>query len=620
MVLCRAKARNKRFSGAACFFCHRRHRLRRRRLRQRSPPPTRRSASNIGPRQPAKPEKQGISRSSPELIPKCAGTCFSRYCLSRSYLGRRHRRIAAEQLNAHLRQAQIHLDQENYTGMVDELQKAIAIHDQIPGAFYQLGLAYFQLGQIQEAEEAFLKELEFDPPDPYSLYYLGRIRLTNGDVEEAIGRFEQVLRIGKLLDVQRRLAGAYLSVDKVDQAAALLEPAVEAQPEQGDLHYLLGRAYRKKGRDADARREFQLAELWKNKHQDEIRLIMEVRRILREKKRDDALRVVGELRTTADEHILLSLGMALGQHGLHREALPILQAAVERNPEYAEAHYNIGRAHAVLSNPAESIQHLRKAVELRPELYEARSLLGTTLVQLGENEEAIRNLRAAAEIRPDNVRLLTMLSLQYLQERYYDEAIKTLERAITVDSQNADLHFLLIQAHHQNHDFERALAISERTRVQFPEVARSYLHVGMQLDHMGRFQEARPHLETALAREPKLFEARILLGEVLLKLGLREESIAEFRAALSQDPNLIHAYAGLGKALIQLKRYEETAAMMEKAVRIDSRLASIHLYLSQSYRALGKLAEAKEEAAIFTRLNRERAKARDKDVERTYAP
>jgi tetratricopeptide (TPR) repeat protein len=524
------------------------------------------------------------------------------------------------ELDAHLRQAQIHLEQENYKGVVDELRKALAIHDQIPGAYYQLGLSYFQLGETQEAETAFLKELDFDPPDPFSLYYLGRIRLTNGEVEKAIGRFEEVLRVGNLLDVQRRLAGAYLSVDKVDQAAALLEPAVEAQPEQGDLHYLLGRAYRKKGRDAEARREFQLAELWKNKHQDEIRSIMEVRRLLREKKRIDALQVVEELRATADEHILLSLGMALGQHGLHQEALPILQSAVERNPEYAEAHYNFGRAHAMLSNPAEAIQHLRKAVELRPEFYEARSLLGTTLVKLGENEEAIRNLRAAAEIRPDNVRLLAMVALQYLQGRYYDEAIKALERAIELDSQNADLHFLLIQAHHLNHDFERALAMAERTRIQFPEVPRGYLQVGMQLDNMGRFQEARAQLEAALARDSKLFEARILLGQVLLKLGLPEESIAEFRAVLSQDPDLIHAYAGIGKALIQLKRYEETAAMMEKAVRSDSRLASIHLYLSQAYRALGKLAEAKEEAAIFTRLNRERAKARDKDVERSYAP
>ena len=524
------------------------------------------------------------------------------------------------QLNAHLRQAQIDLDQENYARVIEEIQEALAIHEQIPGAYYQLGLSYFHLGKIQEAEKAFLWELQFDPPDAYSLYYLGRIRLSYGETEKAIERFEQVLKIGNLLDVQRRLAGAYLSVDKVDQALVLLEPAVEAQPEQGDVHYLLGRAYRKKGREAEARREFELAELWKNKHQDEIRSIMEVRRLLREKRRGDALRAVERLKGTADEHILLSLGMALGQHGLHEKALPILKAAVEQNPQYSEAHYNIGRAHAALKDPAAAVPHLRKAVGFRPELYEARTLLGTSLIQLGRNDEAIRHLRAAAEIRKDNVRLLAMLGLQYLHQRYYEEAIETLTRAVEIDTKNADLHFLLIQAHHQNHDFERALAVAEQTLDQFPDLARSHLQVATQLDNMGRFEGARNHLESALARAPKLFEARILLGEVLLKLGEPEAGISAFRGALSQDPNLVHAYAGLGKALIQLKRYEETVEMMRKATGIDSRLASLHLYLSQAYRALGKLPEAKEEAAIFTRLNRERAQARDHDVKRTYSP
>ena len=100
------------------------------------------------------------------------------------------------QLNTHLRQAQIELDQENYGRVVEELQKALAIHDQIPGAYYQLGLAYFQLGNTQEAETAFLRELQFDPPDAHSLYYLGRIRLSYGETEKAIERFEQVLKIG----------------------------------------------------------------------------------------------------------------------------------------------------------------------------------------------------------------------------------------------------------------------------------------------------------------------------------------------------------------------------------------------------------------------------------------
>ena len=89
---------------------------------------------------------------------------------------------------------------------------------------------------------------------------------------------------------------------------------------------------------------------------------------------------------------------------------------------------------------------------------------------------------------------------------------------------------------------------------------------------------------------------------------------------MAKSPRDVYAYAGLGKALIQLKRYEETVEAMETAVGLDSELASIHLYLSRAYRALGQAEEAKREAAIFTRLNRKRATDRDRNVEREYVP
>ncbi len=504
--------------------------------------------------------------------------------------------------------------------MIEELNKAVAIHSDIPGAYFQLGLAYFQLGRSEEAERAFGRELGFEPPDAYSLYYLGRIHLGRGETEKAAERFEQTLAIGEVEDVRLRLAGAYLKTDAVDKAVVLLEQGIEQRPERGKLHYLLGRAYRSQRRTDEAKREFDLAESWTNKSQEEIRVIVEVRRLLREGKKFAALGTVDQLKDSRDENTLLSVGIALGQHNYHGEALPILERVVTINPNYAEGYYNLGRARALLHDPAGAARDLSRAVELRPQLYEAQTLLGTTLVSLGKNEEAVRHLRAAAELRPGSPRLLSMLGLQYLQLRYYDEAIKALSRAVELESENADLHFLLIQAHFRNHDYEKALQAAQKTRARFPKLGRADLQVGIQLDNMGRYAEAEKHLRTALSEDPDLFEARILLGDVLLKMGRPEEGIAVFQEAIAKSPRDVHAYAGLGKALIQLKRYRETVEAMEKAVALDSELAAIHLYLSRAYRSLGRAEDAKREAAIFTRLNRKRAAARDRNVEREYVP
>lgn len=523
-------------------------------------------------------------------------------------------------LNRHLQQAQIHLEKEEYPLVVEELRKAIEIHPQIPGAYYQLGLSHWHLGEMAEAEQAFQKELEFEPPDAYSLYYLGRIRLSEGKTDEAIAYFERVLQIGTLLDVRSRLAGAYLSTDQVEKAVALLEDSVRRNPEQGEVHYLLGRAYQRQGRVNDARREFELAKKWKNKLQHEIRGLVELRVLLKGNELPEALALARQLGASGDPEVMLSTAIALGQSGQHREALPVLERVIELQPASAEAYYNMALARVSLEQPSEAAPLLAKAVELRPELYEARMLLGNLLVQAGQNEQAISHLRAAAKIRPENAKLLAFLGLQYLQERYYEEAVKTLRQAVELQPDEPDLRFLLVEAHYKNHDFERALAEARQTVAKFPELPASHYQVAWQLDNMGNFPEAKGFLEKAVGIDAGFVEARRLLGEVLLKLGDAEGSLEHFRRAIANNPKLVEAYAGLGKALIQLKRYEEAEQEMKKAIGRDAELAPLHLYLSQAYRSLGRMDEAKQEAATFTRLNRERAEKRDQDVERTYVP
>lgn len=520
----------------------------------------------------------------------------------------------------HLEQAQVHLDAERYRLVVTELDQALAIHARIPGAYYQLGLAHWHLGNHAEAREAFQKELEFEPPDAYSLYYLGRIGLTDGNPEEAIRYFERALGIGTILDVRRRLASGYLSVGRIEDATALLEETVQRWPEQGDSHYLLGRAYQRQGRTAEARREFDLAERWKNKLQNHIRDLVDLRVLLENKKLFEASAKAKALAASGDPDVMLSAATALGRSGFHQEALPVLRRVVEARPRYAEAFYNMALAHVSLEQPQRAVSPLRQAVELRPEFYEAQVLLANLLVEGGQQEAAIPHLRTAVRLRPNHAKLAAFLGLQYLHGRFYQDAVGILRTAVDLEPANADLRFLLVDAHYKNHDFERALEVAREAANDFPDLANSHYQVAWQLENMGQFAEAEGFLERALELDPQFTEASRLLGEVLLRLGDAEGSLGPFRRALAQDPQSAHAYAGLGKALVQLKRYEETVRAMERAIEIDSELASLHLHLSQAYRALGRTEEAKREAETFTRLNRLRAAKRDQDVERTYDP
>lgn len=526
----------------------------------------------------------------------------------------------AATLNQHLQQAQVYLDAERYDLVVSELEQAIGIHPNIPGAYYQLGLAHWHLQNMEQAKEAFLKELKFEPPDAFSLYYLGRISLTDGNSNEAVGYFERVVAIGTVLDVRSRLASGYLRVGRIADAVDLLEETVRRWPEQGENHFLLGQAYQRQGRTADARHEFELAQRWKNKRQDEIRSLVDLRMLLQNKKLHEAALRAEALAESGDPDVMFSAAIALGSNGLHGKALPILREVVEIRPRHSEAYYNMALAYVSMDQPADAVPDLEQAVELRPEFYEARTLLGNLLAQAGNFEDAIPHLRMALTIRPESVKLHAFLGLQYLQGRYYAEAVKSFRKAVDLDPANADLRFLLVDAHHKKHDFERALAEAEATLAKFPELSNSHYQVAWQLENMGRFEEAKGHLERAVAIDSGFAEAHRLLGEVVLRLGDAEGSLVHFRRALARDASLADAHAGLGKALIQLRRYEETIPAMERAIKTSPKLASVHLYLSQAYRATGRLEDAKREAGVFTKLNQDRARRRDRDVEREYIP
>ena len=146
-------------------------------------------------------------------------------------------------------------------------------------------------------------------------------------------------------------------------------------------------------------------------------------------KQADAIARTRELSNSSDSDILLASATALGQAGLHREAIPFLTKTIGLNPRIPEAHYDLARAYIALDNRPAALPELGKAVDIKPDFYEAQLMLGTLLADGGQSDTAIKHLRAAMNARADNPRLLMMLGLQYYQRSYFADAIDVLKKA-----------------------------------------------------------------------------------------------------------------------------------------------------------------------------------------------
>ena len=93
----------------------------------------------------------------------------------------------------------------------------------------------------------------------------------------------------------------------------------------------------------------------------------------------------------------------------------VLERVLQRDPNYAEAHYLLGWAFNRASRTPEYITkatfHFREATRLQPDDAESYSELGKLLLQTGHYQEASRDLEKALEINPRLVQAANSLIL-----------------------------------------------------------------------------------------------------------------------------------------------------------------------------------------------------------------
>jgi tetratricopeptide (TPR) repeat protein len=77
------------------------------------------------------------------------------------------------------------------------------------------------------------------------------------------------------------------------------------------------------------------------------------------------------------------------------------QRALDLNPDYADAHVNIGNLLVREQKQDDAIPHYAEALRIRPDEADAHFNWGVALAQQGKYDEAIAHFRQAVAIRPN---------------------------------------------------------------------------------------------------------------------------------------------------------------------------------------------------------------------------
>lgn len=145
-------------------------------------------------------------------------------------------------------------------GAIKQFRAAAQANPKEPEVHFGLGYLLWTQRQYPEAATELQAELANDPDHPMALTYLGDADSQLNKPELARPLFEKAIRINPSIELAHLDLGVLMSdAGRNDDALRELQVAARLAPNDTDVHWRLGRLYRKMGRMQEAKLEFNKA-------------------------------------------------------------------------------------------------------------------------------------------------------------------------------------------------------------------------------------------------------------------------------------------------------------------------------------------------------------------------
>ena len=289
---------------------------------------------------------------------------------------------------------------EIYEEAIFACDQALQIKPDLPDAWYNRGIALFNLGRNEEAIASFDQALQVKPDLHQAWYYRGFALRQLGRNEEAIASFDQALQIKPdLHDAWYNRGIALFNLARNKEAIASFDQALQIKPDLPDAWINRGNAL------------FNLA-----RYEEAISAY------------DKALQI------QPDKHeVWHNRGIALFNLARNEEAISAYDKALQIQSDKHEAWHNRGIALFNLGRYEGAIASFDQALQIKPNLQEAWNNRGDALGDLGRYKEAIDSYDKSLAINPNAANTYYNKAFAYSLQNMIELALENLQRAIQLD-------------------------------------------------------------------------------------------------------------------------------------------------------------------------------------------
>ena len=247
------------------------------------------------------------------------------------------------------------------------------------------------------------------------------------------------------------------------------------------------------------------------------------------------------------------LGTQEGNEG----AAELMARAVEVDPTFAVAHYQLGAVHLALGNRWKAAAQFRASTQVDPNLPEPFKALGDLFLSS--------------------------------PRRLFEQAIEAYERAIAIRPHYAEAHVGLGDAKAAKGENEAAIAHYQKALSLDPLNARVQFALGkIYYSEKGLYYEAVTAYKKAIDLDQSFLEARMGLGEIYEEKGLYKDAVAEYKKVIEVEPKHTAAHYNLAMAYEKLDP-KEAIAQWERYIGIASTVATEKEWVDVARQHLKKL-------------------------------
>jgi tetratricopeptide (TPR) repeat protein len=255
----------------------------------------------------------------------------------------------------------------------------------------------------------------------------------------------------------------------------------------------------------------------------------------------------------------LESGNRYRDKGKFREAAIEYSNAIQKDPRFAEAHYQLGETYLKLRDGSRAYAEFSRTVDLAPDNYQAHNELANLLIAGTHNPNGSRNenyedymkkarthLDALREEQPDSPETHLAWANFYAAKDEMPSALQEMQKAIAADPNRPEFYLELAALQDRSKLLDQAEINFKKAVELGPKVMNAQLALGIFYLSHNRMAEAEQQFKHAIEVDPKDTAPRADYVRLLMAENKKPEAEAFLKQTKNDFPDNSEGYRMLG--------------------------------------------------------------------------